>query len=138
MTWPHVGRRWVLAVIAIVAPPYVAMAQESDTGAEDFIHFCAACHGEAARGEGPMAPNLLLKPPNLRRLSALNDGTFPTARVISRIDGRDPVVAHGSMMPVYGRVFEGEDTVVVAPDGAEITTSRRIAALVGFLEGLQE
>lgn len=85
-----------------------------------------------------MAPILLLKPTNLRRLSAFNDGIFPTARVVMRIDSRDPLIAHGSMMPVYGHVFDGDDTALKAETGQPIMTSRLIADLVVYLEGLQE
>ncbi len=115
-----------------------AFAQEASTGQEVFQHYCAACHGTEARGDGPMAPILLLKPANLRGLSAFNNGTFPTSRVVMRIDGRDPLIAHGSMMPVYGNVFDGEDTPIEAETGEQIMTSQLIAKLVEYLEGLQE
>ena len=126
----------ILATVCLLQTP--TFAQGGDTGQEVFQHYCAACHGPEARGDGPMAPNLLLKPANLRRLSALNNGTFPTARVVMRIDGRDPLIAHGSMMPVYGNVFDGEDTPLKAETGQPIMTSRLIADLVEYLEGLQE
>ncbi|MGB3243121.1 MAG: cytochrome c [Sulfitobacter sp.] len=128
----------ILALFASLAMHQTASAQGAGTGQEVFGHYCAACHGAEARGDGPMAPILLLKPANLRRLSALNDGVFPTARVVMRIDGRDPLVAHGALMPVYGNVFEGEDTPLKAESGQPIMTSRIIVDLVEYLEGLQE
>ena len=126
----------ILAATCLMQSP--AFAQSEGMGREVFQHYCSACHGIEARGDGPMAPILLLKPANLRRLSALNNGTFPTARVVMRIDGRDPLIAHGSMMPVYGNVFEGDDTALKAETGQPIMTSRLIADLVEYLEGLQE
>ena len=85
-----------------------------------------------------MAPVLTLQPPNLRTLTARHDGVFPVTRVVTRIDGRDPLVAHGSPMPVNGDFFEGDDTPLKAESGQPIMTSRLIVDLVEYLEGLQE
>jgi cytochrome c1 len=128
----------IITLIAVLGLHQPAAAQGAGAGQEVFGHYCAACHGTEARGDGPMAPILLLKPTNLRRLSASNDGIFPTARVVMRIDGRDPLIAHGSMMPVYGDAFEGDDTPLKAETGQPIMTSRVIVDLVAYLEGLQE
>lgn len=83
-----------------------------------------------------MAGVLVIQPTNLTELSG-QDGTFPTARVVARIDGRDPLVSHGSPMPVYGPYFEGQDTAIKAPTGQPILTSMPIADLVAYLETLQ-
>ncbi|GGX44256.1 hypothetical protein GCM10007385_10250 [Tateyamaria omphalii] len=85
-----------------------------------------------------MRPALLLQPPSLRDLAARNDGTFPIIRVVSRIDGRDPLVSHGSPMPVYGWYFEGEDTAIKAETGQPILTSQPIVDLMAYLESIQE
>jgi mono/diheme cytochrome c family protein len=114
------------------------VAQDTGTGQEIFQQYCATCHGVEARGDGPMAPNLVRKPTNLRNLASLNEGTFPVARVVMRIDGRDPLVAHGSMMPVYGHLFDGEDTPLKAETGQPIMTNRAIVELVQYLTALQE
>lgn len=45
--------------------------------------------------------------PDLTGLTERNEGAFPFVRVISWIDERDLLVAHGSQMPVYGEFFEG-------------------------------
>lgn len=83
-----------------------------------------------------MAGVLLMKPANLKALSG-EDGQFPTERVVKRIDGRDPLVSHGSPMPVYGPYFEGNDTAIKTPAGQPILTSKPIADLVAYLETLQ-
>ena len=70
-------------------------------------------------------------------LSRNNAGDFPLVRVIERIDGRDPLVAHGSPMPVYGDFFEGVDVVLKAPSGQPIMTSQPIVDLVAFLRSVQ-
>ena len=101
----------VIATLALIcAAPLTALAQDISTGATLYQRHCATCHGVDADGKGPMRPALLLQPPSLLDLAARNDGTFPIIRVVSRIDGRDPLVSHGSPMPVYGWYFEGEDT----------------------------
>ena len=111
-------------------------AQDARRGAELYLHHCATCHGLDAKGHGPMAGVLVIQPTNLTALSG-QDGTFPTARVVARIDGRDPLVSHGSPMPVYGPYFEGQDTAIKAPTGQPILTSMPIADLVAYLETLQ-
>lgn len=127
-----------LVAIAFACAPVVAFAQDAAVGEALYENHCAACHGLEARGNGPMAPILILQPPNLRTLAARYDGVFPTVRVVTRIDGRDPLVAHGSPMPVYGDFFEGDDTAMKAETGQPIMTSRAIVDLVAYLEGVQE
>lgn len=113
-----------------------AMAQNVETGAELYGHYCATCHGIDATGHGPMAGVLIIQPTDLTQLAG-EDGVFPTARVVARIDGRDPLVSHGSPMPVYGPYFEGQDTSMKTPDGQPILTSQPIVDLVAYLQTLQ-
>lgn len=124
--------------LALICAPLMAHAQDAEVGASLYQTHCAACHGIEATGNGPMAPILTLQPPNLRTLTARHDGVFPVVRVVTRIDGRDPLVAHGSPMPVYGDFFEGDDTALKAETGQPIMTSRAIVDLVAYLEGVQE
>jgi hypothetical protein len=84
-----------------------------------------------------LAPALLLQPPSLREMDQLH-GMFLTERIVSRIDGRDPLVSHGSPMPVYGEFFEGDDVVIETESGQPIVTSRPIADLVAYLKQIQE
>ena len=84
-----------------------------------------------------MAAVLTLAPTDLTALSASNAGVFPIIRVVTRIDGRDPLVSHGSPMPLFGQLYERQDTMIRAPDGMPILTSREIADLVAHLETLQ-
>lgn len=124
-----------LLALTLLAPG--AQAQDAEAGAALYEMHCATCHGLEARGNGPMAPALLLQPPSLRDLTQRH-GTFPTARVVMRIDGRDPLVSHGSPMPVYGPFFEGDDMPLKAETGQPIMTSRPIVDLVEFLRQVQE
>lgn len=123
--------------------PLWAGAQEMDqrvqlqAGQALFELHCATCHGLEATGNGPMAPILTVQPKNLPQLAAQNAGEFPLQRVIRRIDGRDPLVSHGSAMPVYGDFFEGNDTAMKLPSGQPIVTGRSVVDLVIYLQSLQ-
>ena len=113
-------------------------AQDAVQGEALFGFYCATCHGKEATGNGPMSPSLVVAPTNLTTLAARNDGVFPTTRVVMRIDGRDPLVSHGSMMPVYGDFFEGNEIFAQSETGQPIMTSQPIVDLLAYLETLQE
>ncbi len=123
-------------VVAFAAVP--ATAQEIEEGALLFERHCATCHGIDAKGKGPMSGVLLIQPTDLSGLNKANGGDFPTLRVVQRIDGRDPLVSHGSPMPVYGDFFEGDDTALKTASGQPLMTSRAIADLVAYLQDIQE
>lgn len=124
-----------LTVLTAISQP--TWAQDVETGAQLYQHYCATCYGLDATGHGPMAGVLVIQPTNLKTLNNA-EGVFPTARVVGRIDGRDPLVSHGSPMPVYGPYFEGNDTAIKTPAGQPILTSKPIADLVAYLKTLQE
>ena len=112
-------------------------AQDADEGRVLYEKHCATCHGLDAKGQGPMAGVLVIQPVDLTRLSAQNGDEFPLLQVVRRIDGRDPLVSHGSPMPVYGDFFEGDDTPMKTQSGQPVMTSRAIADLIVYLQGLQ-
>jgi len=128
-------RRVMALGLALIGAP--VLGEDADEGARLYSQYCATCHGVDATGAGPMAPALVLQPPDLTQLSTRNDGVFPTARVAMRIDGRDPLVAHGSPMPVYGDYFSGIDTPIKVETGQPMMTSAPVADLIAFLEGIQ-
>ena len=129
-------KRIFTACLAFCLLQGTAQAQDVVAGAKLYQNHCATCHGLEGRGNGPMAPALLLQPPSLHDLAARH-GAFPTIRVVMRIDGRDPLVSHGSPMPVYGPFFEGDDTALKAESGQPIMTSRPIVDLVAYLKSIQ-
>ena len=126
-----------LALAAPLAAPLAAQEGDPEAGAQSYSLFCATCHGPAAAGDGPSAEILAVAPPDLTRLAADNGGTFPLMRVVSRIDGRDPLLAHGAPMPIYGPFFEGEPAALATPAGQPVLTSRPIADLVAWLRSVQ-
>ena len=124
-----------LALAALTAP---ATAEcNARNGEAIYERYCAACHGADATGDGPMQAVLTVQPTDLTALSAGNDGVFPMGRVVKRIDGRDPLVAHGSPMPIYGDFFEGQDAALKTESGQPIITSTPVTDLIAYLEGLQ-
>ena len=125
-------------VLALALTTQPAFSQDIEEGAAAFVTHCAACHGIEARGDGPMATLLTVKPADLTALSASNGGVFPTARVIQRIDGTTEVLAHGGPMPVFGMLMQGPSAGIVAPDGSEVIAVEAIVNIAGWLEGVQE
>jgi mono/diheme cytochrome c family protein len=113
----------------------VAALQEragEDLGAQLFRTYCAACHGPAGGGDGPVARQLLEAPRDLTRFAERNGGVFPGDRIYDIIDGRG-IRAHGSgEMPVWGDVFSG------SPIGLDERGARqRIEAIVAYLRAIQ-
>lgn len=124
-----------LTTCALGLPVY---AQDADIGRSHYHTHCATCHGLEGRGDGPMSGVMTIKPVDLTELTAANGGTFPLERVVKRIDGRDPLVSHGSPMPVYGDYFEGTfDVPMKAPTGQPILTSQPVVDLVAYLREIQ-
>ena len=128
-------RHSLIAALACAAFPVAA--QDAESGAEIYREHCATCHGIEESGQGPMAGVLLVQPVDLTKLTAGNDGVFPTERVVKRIDGRDPLVSHGSPMPVYGDFFEGRSVMLKTDAGQPIATSRPVSDLVAYLRAHQ-
>ncbi len=126
----------VFALLMGFAGP--AMAQDVQQGATLYQYYCATCHGVSGTGNGPMSPSLVVRPADLTTLTARNDAVFPVTRVVMRIDGREPLVSHGSMMPVYGDFFAGTDVATKAETGQPIMTSQPIVDLLGFLQSIQQ
>ena len=112
----------------------MARAEGADIGAGLYADSCAACHGATGHGDGDMSDVMTIKAPNITKLAAQNDGTFPMLKVIHIIDGRTGMRAHGGQMPVFGRVFsEGTQGYQ-----GVLETRGRILSLAMYLESIQE
>lgn len=129
------GRFLTVAMVLLAGS---AAAQDAGAGAQIYLRACAACHGLDARGEGEMAAILTIAPPDLTALAARNGGVFPVARAAARIDGRDPLLAHGGEMPVYGDWLEGEETMIRSEAGQPVLVGRALADLLAFIAAIQE
>jgi hypothetical protein len=129
----------IIAILALTAAT-VASDESSDPvreierGSSLFRIYCADCHGQAGRGDGPMAEVLTVRPADLTRLSREHDGAFPTEEVYSTIDGRDEVPAHrAGKMPVWGIALQELDTDV----DQEGQVRERIRQLIEYLKAIQ-
>jgi mono/diheme cytochrome c family protein len=80
---------------------------DSIRGPELYRTYCASCHGLDAKGNGPMAPLLKVRPGDLTRIAIRNRGVFPIMEVQKIISGeKQPNSGHGSReMPVWGPIF---------------------------------
>lgn len=115
-------------------PPAQTRLHPSAAGASLYVAYCAVCHGSEARGDGPLASGLTVRPSNLRRLALANGGEFPADRVRGFIDGRDLPLAHGTReMPIWGEAFK-----VSRGAYGERRVQERIDALLSWLRTLQE
>jgi mono/diheme cytochrome c family protein len=98
----------------------------------DLYHaYCAACHGPEAHGNGPAAPALRTKPPDLTLIAKRHGGAFPADRVTAIISGETSPMAHGSReMPIWGPVFH---QVEADQDWGNV----RLKNLTKYLESIQ-
>lgn len=131
-------RVFTMAAFAALTLGGMSQAQDAQIGQDLYLKHCATCHGINADGQGPMGPALVVQPKDLTLLTAENDGTFPLMRVVRRIDGREPLVSHGSAMPVYGEFFQGDDTALKTASGQPVLVGRAIADLVAYLQTKQQ
>jgi mono/diheme cytochrome c family protein len=79
---------------------------QSMKGVDIYRAYCASCHGAQGKGDGPVAPALTTKIPDLTTIAQRNGGVFPTNRVRKIIAGEEQILGHGSReMPVWGPIF---------------------------------
>jgi mono/diheme cytochrome c family protein len=103
----------------------------STEGKDNFMAYCAACHGADGKGHGPAAPALKGPIPDLTTI-AKRRGKFDAISIERVVSGADKVqAAHGSVeMPVWGPLFRGSkrDTAV---------EKMRLAGLIEYLKSIQ-
>ena len=129
-----------LGVLIAVSAGSVSATERASIGQREYTANCAVCHGVSGKGDGPYAPSLAVKAPDLTVLAKNNGGVFPANRVFELIDGRAQVQGHGPReMPVWG-----EDYLIQAgreyddyPINREAFVRGRILALIDYLHQLQ-
>ncbi len=127
----------VFALTAVIACSTEVSMPDAPEGAMFYTENCAACHGADGRGNGPTAAALSQNPTDLTQLSAQNGGTFPKAQALSYIYG-DPEQAHlARVMPQFGGAM-ADDLVPVEIEGTLTPTPRVLAALLAYLESIQQ
>jgi mono/diheme cytochrome c family protein len=130
--------------IGLAAQGTAAVAVDANQAArQDFLTLCADCHGEDARGNGPVAKNLTKQPPDLTQISDRAGGKFDEKVVFDWIVGFDMPASHGTReMPIWGDWLldeaVGDSTSLEAANAAEKEVTERVMALVKFLKTLQQ
>jgi len=104
------------------------------SGQEMFNSYCAVCHGNNAKGNGPALAALKVPPPDLTLLSQHHGGTYP-AIYVERVlrFGAENFPAHGTKhMPIWGPLLGLTSGGTNAPQ-----TAQRIYDLNQYIESLQ-
>jgi len=130
--------RYALILIIFVAAACMRTLSmpEPSEGQALFAENCAQCHGADGRGQGPWAAAMNPPPTDLTQLS--ENGEFPRAHVLSVIDGYDRTGLPGKEMPEFGLLLRGDTVPVDVGDGVMTPTPRPLAALMVYLESIQE
>ena len=126
-----------LAALCIAPPASAQTAEEklAAAGREEYLQYCASCHGIDGKGNGPIAGDLRVAPADLRQISSRHGGVFPQPMVAEFIDGRRRVRSHGpGNMPVRGHRFDRE--VPTSPTG-DIAVRGRVELLIEYLRSIQ-
>lgn len=100
---------YTLAIIYLLGVSTTAMSADADQGQKLYRQYCSSCHGDDGRGNGNVSAYLKIKVPDLTILKRNHKGIYPLDDVMSAIDGRRTVRAHGEpTMPVWGEIFTKE------------------------------
>ncbi len=135
----------VAALIAAMILPVNSRAADNEIpqpvleeGRHMYLNLCASCHGSTGKGDGPMAAELVNKPPDLTQIARKSDGKFPFWQVYQTINGRRIPPAHGkSEMPVWGRspeMFYGG----IVPGETAHESHEWMLAVTFYLQSIQE
>ena len=105
-------RGTVIGLLVIAASFSAGGASAADdmqvkVGKDQYMKYCATCHGPSGTGTDGVASRLFTKPPtNLTTLSKENGGKFPMNEVMNIVKGDQSIPAHGSReMPVWGQIL---------------------------------
>ncbi len=99
-------REFFAAIVVVLALATTARTEQKECEPRDeYVRYCAACHGEQADGKGPVAGVLNPRPPALKSLHKKFGNPLGTDLVVF-LDGTTMPRAHGtSAMPVWGKEF---------------------------------
>ncbi|MBZ5504334.1 MAG: cytochrome c [Acidobacteriia bacterium] len=102
-------------------------------GVDIYRAHCASCHGLDGTGNGPVAPALSTKMPDLTTMTQRSRGVFPLKRITKIVMGdQADILAHGSReMPIWGPIFHQVDE---DRDYGEV----RLHNVVEYLKSLQK
>ena len=137
-----------VTVIAVVSSPSIGRAQQASSvkttaivqsdpssGKQMYTDYCASCHGQDGKGNGPAAAALKAPPANLTLLAKSNGGRYPAEHVTAILSFGVEKKAHGNKeMPVWGPLFQSLDW---SSSTKEIEAKQRINRLNGYIESMQ-
>lgn len=109
---------------------------EPDEGRKLFMDNCAVCHGTSGMGNGPWAGSYNPPPTDLTALK--QHGVFSRSRVLSVIDGYNRTGLPGHEMPEFGLLLLGDTVPLDVGDGVLTPTPRPLAALLIYIESIQD
>ena len=132
-------KTWALLAGFLFATAGTSQAVQKDADSQTlgagralYLERCAACHGAAGKGDGPVAPSLKGPVADLTRLPR-KDGAIDEARVRTSIDGTQAASAHGTReMPVWGKVL-----AKTGPKRGEGWAQADISTLIHYLKSIQ-
>jgi mono/diheme cytochrome c family protein len=126
----------VTAIVALLAVSAASHAADyvQMSGQELYMRFCASCHGEHGRGDGPVSSSLKVEMPDLATIARRSHGDV-RERIARVIDGRYIIGAHGTRtMPVWGEDF---NMLEVGNPDAERATRAMIERIADYVLSLQ-
>lgn len=124
-----------LLAIALHSGCAAAADDVASSGKQLYLRYCASCHGESGRGDGPVAGALKVEVPDLTRFAQRHGQFYDRALVERIIDGRHIIGAHGTrIMPVWG---EDLSHAQIGDPNAERGTRTVIVRLADYLWQLQ-
>ena len=80
------------------------LSYSESQGKHLFLHYCATCHGDEARGDGQNASNLNPPPPDLTTPKSGRDAEY----IRKAIAGGSAAVGRSPLSPPWGRSLSGQ------------------------------
>jgi mono/diheme cytochrome c family protein len=142
--------KWLMVASLTAVLAAAAQAEDFDAGKAEFQSSCASCHGTEGKGKGPVSEQLKVPPADLTVLAKKNNGVFPVSRLYETIDGRQPLLAHGTRdMPIWGERFnpimnyphiidQTYDALDPSRQSREVVVRTRILAVIDYLSRIQQ
>jgi mono/diheme cytochrome c family protein len=107
--------------------------EDYSSGAYLYRAFCATCHGETGKGDGPVADIADRRPADLTVLRRSNGGTYPRDRVLRVLENAEPIPGHDPpAMPNWRNVLKTTE------GGDERVIRTRLEALADHVATLQQ
>ncbi len=112
--------------------PSRVLPPNPDSGEQLYKRYCAVCHGNDLKGNGPISPEFKNPPADLTTLAQRHNGEFPDAYVGDVLRNGVNKPAHGNTeMPVWGPVF------AAGKDANTPIATTRILNLTNYIKSLQ-